>query len=102
MPRENVFVNAFPEGKQRVAQGQIVSAQQPQPRQDGIRLNLRQTRRTIASLPPAAPGTMAAVQEQKQINDLVEELELSVCIIRDPCIRRIALPHGDAGQRCAR
>jgi hypothetical protein len=45
---------------------------------------------------------MAAVQEQKQINDLVEELELSVCIIRDPCIRRIALPHGDAGLRCAR
>jgi hypothetical protein len=45
---------------------------------------------------------MAAVQEQKQINDLVEELELSVCIIPEPCFRRIALPQGDDGRRCAR
>jgi hypothetical protein len=47
----------------------------------------------------AAPDTMNAVQEQKQINDLVEELELSVCIIRDPCSRRAASPHGDTQRR---
>jgi hypothetical protein len=42
---------------------------------------------------------MAAVQEQKQINDLVEELELSACIIRDSMLRHAASPHGDTARR---
>jgi hypothetical protein len=100
MPRENAFVNAFPEGKRWCTAGKNVSAYQPVSGVGGIRLNLCVTRRTIAG-PPADPGNVAAAQEQKQINDLVGVFELSVCITHVACSSRIASPHGDCRRHLA-
>jgi len=42
---------------------------------------------------------MAATQEQKQINDLVEELELCICNKRQFCTDTLTSPLGDTLMR---
>ncbi len=95
MPRENAFVNVFQREKWRVQQGKKVSAYQHGTSKNAIRLNLRPSPCTIANPPDAVSGSRFAAQEQKQINDLVEELELCICSNRDTNTSALASPRGD-------